>query len=621
MSGLVIAAAADPVVQHESFRLASQVVNLAAALVATAVLARRRHLHGTAGIGWALAMFGVFTAVLVVGIFPVVDDGSFLRHGYTVLLVSVLLCIPYLLVRFAHALDAVGPRGHRVAVVLTVLQILATVFSPVFPAAGEPRSAWFTGYVVLILVGWTTQSAISALGLWRAGYGQPRVVRNRLRVLATGTIVLASALVLSAGSGTPGTVVLVITTLVGVVGIYLLVFAFVLPGWVRAAWRAPDLVELGHAERSLMVVTTPEQVGEAVVPAVLRLFGATGAVMLDGHGRSIVTRGLSSAELDALVELVGTLPVADGALVANGSNVSASRLGDGWLVVKAGPAAPVFDSSEISLLERVCTFGSLALERGRLFEQQEANRRAVEAAAAELQTLIYSVSHDLRNPILSILGYLDVLEQDFSGQLPEDGAHYLERISVNAIYMQNLIQDLLELSRIGRNEPPSHQVPLGELAASVAQEIQVLHPQCVVTISGEFPSVWMSELRARQLLTNLLENAAKYSPDDPRVEVSAQASPDGGATLLIVDHGLGIPDRHREKAFEVFERLSAATTDIPGTGMGLPICKRIIESVGGSITLEGPETGAESGTTVRLSFPGAAVRAWSEPHTERQAAR
>jgi signal transduction histidine kinase len=130
-------------------------------------------------------------------------------------------------------------------------------------------------------------------------------------------------------------------------------------------------------------------------------------------------------------------------------------------------------------------------------------------------------------------------------------------------------------------------------------------------VDGAFPVLWFSELRARQLLTNLIENAAKHSVGAAEVRVTAETS-GSGALLLVSDTGRGIPPAYREKAFDVFERLDAAHTDVPGTGMGLPICKRIVEAAGGTITLEGPPPGVPTGTTVRIGLPGSIVQGWHD---------
>ena len=604
-----MSAAAKAATEPGAVQQVAQIADLIVILAAVFVVGRRHRERSTPATGWAFAMFATLASVVIAGFFPVDDDGGLLRHGYTVVLISVLLAFPYLLVRFALSLGAIGPRRHRVAVILTAVQVVATLFSPTFPQPGEPRSGWFTAYIVLILVGWSYQSFVTAAGLWSAGNGQPSVVRHRMRALSTGAVVLALTLVASTGSTDPESNVAVVTTLIGVVSICLLVVAFVVPGWLRAAWRASDLVDLGTAERGLMAALTPQAVAVAIVPAMMRLFGASGAALLDGRGGAVEARGLSRdriASLHAQLRAAETLET----VIVTDQGGFGCRLAEGWLVVQAGGFAPVFGPAELSLLDRIGSFVDLALERCRLFDKEARSKASAEAANAELQTLVYSVSHDLRNPIISVLGYLDVLKQEHAGQLVGEGAHYLERISVNAVYMQNLIQDLLELSRIGRSEPAPQAVELGALAESVAQEVRAMHPACDISVSGDFPVVWMSDLRARQLLTNLVDNAAKHAHGDARVNVAALREDNGGATLFVSDNGKGIPAHYREKAFDVFERLDAAHTDVPGTGMGLPICKRIVESLGGTIVLDGPPAGTTTGTTVRISLPASALRAW-----------
>ena len=556
-------------------------------------------------------MFSIFALIVFSGFFPVVDDGSFLAHGYTIVIVCVLLLVPYTLVRFAYALGALGPRSHRIALVLTGIQLALTVVSPPFPLPGEPRTGWFFWYVVLVYFSWTVLSGMSAVGLWRTGRGQPHIVRHRLHMLATGEIVMVVALLSGSGNATPGSVEQQVTTLIGILAIYTLVLAFVVPTWLRAAWRAKDMDELAVAERALMASTSPDEVGEIVVPAVIKLFGASGGAVVASEGALSASQGLSAEEEEIFRDWAQQAgDTMRKPLLASQARLLVSRLGDGWLMVCAGRAAPVLGAGELSLIERVAGFGTLAIERGRLFEQEAISRQAAEAVNAELQTLIYSVSHDLRNPLLSIQGYLDILKEEHSGQLEEDGEHYLDRIAVNTGYIHNLIQDLLELSRIGRTEPDPTAVPIGALIDSVVQELHMLHPDCVVRVDGAFPTIWMSELRARQLLTNLLENAAKYSPNDPRVFVRAESGPRGAATIFISDNGAGIPEQYHSKAFEVFERLDAARSDISGTGMGLPICKRIMESCGGRIVIADAVAEGHSGTTMRLEFPADIVRGW-----------
>lgn len=586
-----------------TFLLVTQLCELTVVLLAVTVLVRRWRVQRASATGWALAMFGTLGAVVAVAQFHVRDTGSFVTHSYTVLLVCVLLLVPYSLVRFTLALGALGPRRHRVAVVLTAVQLIATVLAPRFPEPGQHRSGWFTGYVAIIIVGWGVQSVFAAHGLWTAGNSRPTVVRRRMRALSAGAVVVTVALVFSGGSDTPSQAAQVSSALIGATGIGLLVLAFVVPDWLRTAWRSRDLVQLAATERGLMVAITPEEVAATILPALPPLFGASAAFFIDVPGIA----GPGGAELQRTREEMAIATASSELVVLTPSGAFCCRLSTGWLVIHADALAPVFGPSELRLLERVGTFVDLALQRCRLYEQEAKSRRAAEAANAELRTLVYSVSHDLRNPIISVLGYLDVLRTEHAGQLQGDGSHYLDRIAINAEYMQSLIQDLLELSRIGRSEPPAQAVALGSLAESVAAEIAAQHPDCEVRIGTDFPVVWASDMRVRQLLTNLLDNAAKHGAKQIRVGCDRAGT---GALLTVADNGPGIPESYREKAFEVFERLDAARSDIPGTGMGLPICRRIVESLGGEIALAGPEPWTPTGATARIDLPTAVITGW-----------
>jgi signal transduction histidine kinase len=257
----------------------------------------------------------------------------------------------------------------------------------------------------------------------------------------------------------------------------------------------------------------------------------------------------------------------------------------------------------------VANLVDLALQRVQLFEEEQHSRREAEALNNELQTLLYSVSHDLRSPIISVLGYLNCLEQEHRAELSDPGQHYLDRITVNASYMQRLIQDLLELSRIGRVDDAVEPVDLRVVAESVAEGTRFAHPSVSVDVADDLPVVAMSDVRARQLVTNLVDNAVKHAGrPDVQVRLSATPEPCGGVTVCVADNGRGVAESYLAKAFDVFERLDAVRNGTPGTGMGLPICKRVVEGIGGTIVVDGPQPGFATGTTLRISLPASAVR-------------
>jgi two-component system, LuxR family, sensor kinase FixL len=226
--------------------------------------------------------------------------------------------------------------------------------------------------------------------------------------------------------------------------------------------------------------------------------------------------------------------------------------------------------------------------------------REVERANAELETLIYSASHDLKSPMISVLGYLDYLKVDYGEVLGVEGTRYLERMTDCTLYMQRLIQDLLKLSRVGRLESEVVRLDLQELIARIADELGEMHPQATFSLRS-LPMIEGDPMAFRQLFTNLVENAVQHAErPDVTVLVSSRRLPDGGAEISVRDNGKGIPQQYRELVFGIFERLDGGRA--AGTGMGLAICRKIVEQFGGKIWLTGNE-----GADVRVHLPRSLV--------------
>ena len=223
----------------------------------------------------------------------------------------------------------------------------------------------------------------------------------------------------------------------------------------------------------------------------------------------------------------------------------------------------------------------------------------LEAANKELEAFIYTVSHDLNGPLVAIQGYIDYLGQDYGELLPDEGRFYVERIGASAHYMQALIRDLLEYSRVGRMQTEVEEVKLSELIPDIAEEVRQGYADLKVVAEGDLPSVAMNPIRARQLFTNLLQNSAKYADrSDVEVRVAAVENEDGRTTISVADNGPGIPREHREKVFGVFERIDSPKGP-EGTGIGLAICKKIVESAGGRIWV----ADTDAGTDMRIVLP------------------
>jgi PAS domain S-box-containing protein len=246
-------------------------------------------------------------------------------------------------------------------------------------------------------------------------------------------------------------------------------------------------------------------------------------------------------------------------------------------------------------------------ERKRAEEAIATANRELERTNAELETLVYSASHDLKSPMVSLLGYLEYLRLDYGEVLGEEGGRYVQRISECTLYMQRLIHDLIDLSRAGRLAVDLDEVDLGELARTILGEARAVHPP-VRFHAGPLPVVLADPLSFRQLFTNLVENAVRHGGrTDLSVSIESSPLPDGSFELLVRDDGKGIPPEHRERVFGVFERLDGASTT-GGTGMGLAICRKIVELAGGSIAIAGSR-----GTVVRMVLPATMLARWPEP--------
>jgi PAS domain S-box-containing protein len=242
-------------------------------------------------------------------------------------------------------------------------------------------------------------------------------------------------------------------------------------------------------------------------------------------------------------------------------------------------------------------------ERERLFAELEAQH-------AELERFTYTVSHDLRTPLVTIKNYAGALRHHAATGDVRRMEDDVERICKAADRMHRLLGELLELSRIGRVVHPSQEVPLGEL---VDEAVELLAPRfgergVELSVDGELPVVVGDRGRLSEVVLNLLENAVKYLGDQPRPRIEIGARPGEGSPIFYVrDNGRGIDSRYHDKVFGLFERLDAAEE---GTGVGLALVKRIVEHHGGRIWVE--SQGRGHGCTFCFALPGMTTDADSE---------
>ncbi|MDQ1438833.1 MAG: hypothetical protein QOK43_2462 [Acidimicrobiaceae bacterium] len=581
-------------------RIAELIIFGALALIA---VKRWRQHHDTAALWWA-ATVGILASVVAASFLISTTSESNAASWERKVLLALLLLFPYCLFRYGGQFVHQYVSLRRVAQFLTGGVVVWTFFLPRLGGSDAPRTTAIKFYLVGILVQWTLLSCIATYRLWRIGAKQASVARSRMRTMAVGTALLNIALLFAAfvpgdtKSGWP-----VVTGLMAIVCALCFFVGFVPPRVLRVVWRSPDAIRLRQAEISLMAVIQPEQIGAALVPHVAALFGGQGGVLVAPDGTVLAAAGLDPTEAKAAAVLA-TRATAENPVVQEG--LIAVCLRNGWLAVRGSQLSPFFGRDEVDLLVGLGVFADLALERARLFQAERVAREEAERANDELETFVYSVSHDLKSPLVSLLGFLDYLKADVDESLSDEGRFFLDRISAASLYMQALIQDLLELSRIGRVQTESTDVDLAEVVHEVVAEQEAVHPNAALHI-GALPVVTMNGLRARQLFTNLVANAIVHSGrDDVIVKVDAAVSPTGDVVVSVADNGKGVPADYREKIFGVFERLERQDSNSPnkGTGIGLAVCRKILEQYGGEITV------ADNGPGARfdMRFPAVAVR-------------
>ena len=240
-------------------------------------------------------------------------------------------------------------------------------------------------------------------------------------------------------------------------------------------------------------------------------------------------------------------------------------------------------------------------ERKRAESQREELISRLEAQNAELERYAYTVSHDLKTPLITLKGYMGALREDIASDDRPAVEDDLKRMSSAADTMAELLYDLLELSRIGHLVNPPQEVALQELAqeaiALVATRIEQQGVQ--IEVSSQLPVVLCDRPRVLEVLQNLIDNAVKYMGDqaEPRVEIGARPMEDQ-SVCFVRDNGIGIDPRYHHRIFGLFEQVHRTAE---GSGVGLALAKRIVELHNGRIWVE--SDGEGQGATFCFTLP------------------
>ncbi|WP_189070335.1 sensor histidine kinase [Deinococcus radiotolerans] len=267
----------------------------------------------------------------------------------------------------------------------------------------------------------------------------------------------------------------------------------------------------------------------------------------------------------------------------------------------------VWDERRKGIFRAVGRSLDLALDRARQTRLVTAQRDALDIrtqelaeSAAELQAFSYSVSHDLRTPVRHITGFLELARKTLGDRLDARSARYLGMVEQSGRQMNTLIDGLLDLSRAAQQTLTPGVVDLNSVVARIQMTLlpDLLSRDVEWTVA-DLPAVWGDERALSQVLTQLTENALKFTQhrEPARIEIWAEVQ-GGGWKVCVRDNGLGFDPRYQDRLFQLFQRLHRAD-EVPGTGVGLASVRRLVLKHGGQVFAEGqPGEGATFGFTL-----------------------
>jgi signal transduction histidine kinase len=223
-----------------------------------------------------------------------------------------------------------------------------------------------------------------------------------------------------------------------------------------------------------------------------------------------------------------------------------------------------------------------------------------------LSQFAYASAHDLKEPLRSISSFVHIIQRRYSKILPPEADEYMNFVIGGVKRMESLLGALLEYSTVASNQQEVKQVtPLNHALNDILQNLHTIINEkgAVIDIPNNLPSMWISRLHLTQLFQNLMSNSMKFSDKPPRIEITGRVK-DEQYVIAIKDNGIGMKAEYGDKIFRLFQRLSR-NPEYEGTGIGLAICKNIVDNYNGKIWFESTEG---VGTTFFISVPLAIVK-------------
>jgi signal transduction histidine kinase len=588
------------------------------------VVVLRHALRERRGSSWNTALlFGSIAAVVLVT--RMADLLGLAGHpAYPGIVITLLAVAPFAMVRLVddfsdspRAIQAAGWVGFALVAGLSLV-----AFDAMQRLVGLLAIAFF-----LVVGGYAAYAFAHEAARARG------ITRRRMTAVAIGAVAFIAALVL-AFSGVvlpryaePAIILAQVAALVAAVAFFL---GFAPPAWIRRAWREPDLRHFLERSIHLAGLTDERAAVAELNQAAASALGATGVsiglvdpergmmryvdagtgewieypddAFVAGRafraGRRVVAEDAAAEDPENADQYLAT---GARAVIATPIGTDARRLG---VLAVFADRMSIFAEDDLWLIDLLADQSAVLLEARTLAEHASALRAREEAARLK-EEFLSAAAHDLRTPLTVVLGQAELLQrrQQRNPEAPAD-PQGLARIVREARRLSDLVTQLLDAQRLEQGGAVRDLAPADLLEILTA--VRERYSEGDVTLSVEETSVPLiasiDRPRIEQVLDNLVENALKYSPRRPPPEMHVATTADGEARIAVVDHGIGIPERDRNRIFERFFRASNAQgiTDT-GLGLGLFICRRIIEEHGGRIWFEPtPRGGTTFVITLRL---------------------